>query len=137
MFENKILVASDLTESSAAAEVAAIQLAQRLKVQLVILHVIPERSPLGLPEADSDELHERLLAVGENEVPDATRLLVKGSPATAILKTAVDESVDLIVVGTQGRKGIPRAVLGSIAEAVERESKCPVMLVRSEAGLPF
>ena len=136
MFENKILVATDLTESSAPAEVAAIQLAQRLKVQLVILHVIPERPPLGLP-ADADDLHERLRELAKNEFPDATRLLITGSPARDIVKTAADESVDLIVVGTQGRKGIPRAVLGSIAEAVARDSKCPVMLVKSEAGLPF
>ena len=127
MFENSILLASDLTATSRSAEAAAFELATRLKVKLIILHVIPERSSLGMstipPEMqDIDELNRKLQAVGAHEVPGATRLLKSGSPEEAILGVMADYSVDLVVLGTQGRKGISRAVLGSVAEAVLRQS---------------
>ena len=137
MFEQKVLLASDLTETSRAAESAAFALAKRLQVKLIILHVILERASFGmattLPEFDDpDELNRQLQALGQTEAPDAERMLLSGSPAETIVNVAKTEAVDIIVVGTEGRKGIARAVLGSIAEAVVREAPCPVMVVRSD-----
>lgn len=137
MFEHKILLATDLTDTSRAAESTAFALAKRLQVKLVMLHVILERASFGmsttLPELDDPaELTGQLQALGQSEAPEAERLLLHGSPAEIIVNVAQSESVDFIVVGTAGRKGIARAVLGSIAEAVVRDAPCPVMVVKSD-----
>ena len=141
MFAHKILLASDLTEKSRAAEQTAFALAKRLNVKLVILHVIPERVSFGmsttLPELnESEALNRTLQELGTSEAPDAVRLLLNGAPAETIVNVAADEAADVIVVGTQGRKGLSRALLGSVAEAVVRQSSCPVMLVKSTVDMP-
>ncbi|UCC44991.1 MAG: universal stress protein [Candidatus Zixiibacteriota bacterium] len=141
MFADKILLASDLTDKSRAAERTACALAERLKVKLVILHVIPERASFGmsttLPElSDPERLNRKLQAIGEQDAPDAVRLLRNGLQAETIVNVAETEAVDLIIVGTQGRTGISRAVLGSVAEAVVRQSTCPVMVVKPTVNMP-
>jgi nucleotide-binding universal stress UspA family protein len=81
---------------------------------------------------------------------DATRLLAElrqrtssrqrplgfvqvGEPAAEIVKAAKDWPADLIVIGSHGCRGVARAVLGSVAEAVVRHAPCPVLVVRAEA----
>ncbi len=56
--------------------------------------------------------------------------LVSGDPAGAITRLAESEGVDMIVLGTHGRTGISRLVMGSVAEAVVRHSPCPVLTFR-------
>jgi nucleotide-binding universal stress UspA family protein len=53
-----------------------------------------------------------------------------GDPATEILRLAEDMNADLIVVGTHGRVGVKRLLMGSVAEAVMREAHCPVLVMR-------
>ncbi len=139
--EPKILLATDLTEKSQAAEQAAFALAERLGVQLVILHVMPERSAFGmvtsLPELRQPEMLKRKLeALGDEEAPDAVRLLQSGPAAETIVNVVQAQNVDLIVVATVGRQGLPRAVLGSVAEVIVRQATCPVMVVKSTIDLP-
>jgi nucleotide-binding universal stress UspA family protein len=57
-------------------------------------------------------------------------------PAAAIARVAQEESADFVVVGTHGRGGLQRLLLGSVAEEVIRESPVPVMTVRSTAHVP-
>ena len=135
---NKILLATDLTPASRAAEQSAFDLARQLNVKLAILHVIPERSSFGMstipPEfADRDELNHRLQMLGKDEAPNAACVLVDGAPGRRIPEVAQSEDADLIVKGTRGRTGVSRAVLGSIAEVVVRDSHCPVLLVKPAA----
>jgi nucleotide-binding universal stress UspA family protein len=59
--------------------------------------------------------------------------LLAGDPAHAILQCAAKESVDLIVMSTHGRTGFSRLLMGSIAEAVVREAKCPVLTLKQPA----
>ena len=59
--------------------------------------------------------------------------LLSGRPAREIVRYAQDHGVDLIVVGTHGRTGVTRVLLGSVAEAVVRLSSCPVLAVPSAA----
>jgi nucleotide-binding universal stress UspA family protein len=56
--------------------------------------------------------------------------VVEGSPASAIVETARKNNCDLIALATHGRSGLVRAVLGSVADAVVRESHLPVLLIR-------
>ena len=56
--------------------------------------------------------------------------VVAGKAAEVILETAQDQDVDLIVMGTHGRTGLRHALLGSVAEAVMRHARCPVLMIR-------
>jgi nucleotide-binding universal stress UspA family protein len=58
--------------------------------------------------------------------------VVDDDPRDAILKAAEDTHADLIVIGTHGRRGLSRMVLGSVAEDVMRRAQCPVLAVRGE-----
>lgn len=57
-------------------------------------------------------------------------LFIDGKPVDVIVKHATTMKADLIVLGTQGRTGIPRALIGSVAERVVRHAPCPVLVVR-------
>ncbi|WP_135662175.1 universal stress protein [Halorhabdus rudnickae] len=74
--------------------------------------------------ADARETAEEagLTVVGEE--------LVVGRPASSIVECADEESVDLVVMGSHGREGISRFILGSVAERVLRRSSVPVTIVR-------
>ena len=57
-------------------------------------------------------------------------IVVVGKPIEEILKVAKEKKIDLIVMGTHGRTGIPHVVIGSVAENVVRKASCPVLTVR-------
>jgi nucleotide-binding universal stress UspA family protein len=59
---------------------------------------------------------------------------LRGSPVTEILNLAEVENVDLIVMGSHGRTGLSRLLMGSIAEGVMRQAKCPVLVVKQPAA---
>jgi len=58
-----------------------------------------------------------------------------GTPATAIVEYAEENDVDLIVIGTHGRTGLSRVVMGSVAEAVVRKATCPVLAIKSDSSV--
>jgi nucleotide-binding universal stress UspA family protein len=58
--------------------------------------------------------------------------ILRGDPATQVVKYAQDQKADLIAISTHGRGGISRMVLGSVADKVMRQGTVPVLLVRSE-----
>ncbi len=61
-----------------------------------------------------------------------TRVIPPGPAASAVLKAEEELGVDLVVMGTHGRKGVSHFFLGSVAEQVLRESRCPVLIVRAK-----
>jgi nucleotide-binding universal stress UspA family protein len=140
--KRKILVATDFGELSEAVCSIGLDLAQRFDVPLVVMHAyVPESPgysgvPLLLP-ADYRELVENAArATLEREaVPlrgkgvDISTVLHVGAPAERILEAANALDVGLIVVGTHGRRGLPRALLGSVAEKVVRLSPVPVLSI--------
>ena len=83
-------------------------------------------------EGYRDELRARLqtLQSGEPGVPVEYRLEA-GDPATEVLRVAREVPCDLIVLGTHGRTGLTRLVLGSVAEEVLRKAPCPVLTVKA------
>jgi nucleotide-binding universal stress UspA family protein len=62
--------------------------------------------------------------------------MVEGHPAETICRVAKEEGCDLIVMGTHGRSGLGRLLLGSVAEQVLREAACPVLTVKMPAESP-
>ena len=68
---------------------------------------------------------------GESKIKDLKITLTteEGSPADSILKTIENENIDLVVMGTSGKHGLDRFLLGSVTEKVVRSSTCPVLAV--------
>ena len=140
-----ILVPIDLDVSAAQVLGYAGALAAKLGARLHVLHVVPwpllgAEIPIAVTETAMDDiLKERqkafddLVAAHATELPSDATTLKKGDARTVILATAEELGADLIVMGTHGRRGVPRLVLGSVAETVARTAPCPVLFVR--AGL--
>ena len=61
--------------------------------------------------------------------PDFKRMIVSGDPALEILKIIESEDIDLVIMGTHGRKGLEHVIFGSVAENVVKKSSAPVMTV--------
>jgi nucleotide-binding universal stress UspA family protein len=140
-----ILVATDLSDPSLPAIVAGAREAERLGVRLSVIHVIDfaaagamgglpmavpgSASHLEIERAANQQLHEamaRLSVAGEAHV-------VEGPPAASILAMSETLWAGLLVVGSRGRTGLARILLGSVAEEVIRRAACSVLVVRLSA----
>ena len=136
-----ILLATDLTPTSLVAETEAITLARDLHAELLIVSVVDPRSLRG-PRGDYvqrvDQARQDLQARARglqdraSMVGVAVRLLIwEGEPAESVLEAAAAESVSMIVVGSHGRRGVDRLVLGSVSDRVVREANVPVVVARA------
>jgi nucleotide-binding universal stress UspA family protein len=134
----KILFPTDYSTCGDEALEMAASLARDTGATLLVVHV--EEPPLaygggemyyGEPEPDNEELMRMLKEVvpHDTQVPCEHRL-VTGEPAQAIVDLAEREGVDMIVMGTHGRTGLSRLLMGSVAEAVVRRAACPVLTVK-------
>jgi universal stress protein A len=146
----QILVPIDFSAPSRAALEHAAGLAERLDATVVVLHTWEQPSyfgPEGVLIAAPGVVHpgldevrrsvERELAqfVAGAALPAGTDLrVVSGRPAEAILEAAAEPGIDMIVMGTHGRSGLARMIVGSVAEAVIRHAPCPVLTLRAPQG---
>jgi nucleotide-binding universal stress UspA family protein len=138
-----ILHPTDFSADARPAFEVACALAGEGRGRLVVLHV--ERPPLatlggtaGVPplhtEYDRETLPEELQRIQPARAGIALEhRLEYGDPAAVILKSASETGADLIVMGTHGRTGLRRLLMGSVAEQVVREASCPVLTVRTPA----
>lgn len=140
----KICCAVDLSEYTPHVVRHAAELAGWLRAELVVLHVIPPvpASALDLlPAGDDRELTcavEHELAAWADEARaiagrPVSASVAHGQPAREIQRFAEANGVEAIVVGTHGRRGLERLVLGSVAELVVRQSRVPVVVVHAPA----
>jgi nucleotide-binding universal stress UspA family protein len=138
----KILIAVDDQPLSARAAELGAELARALGGEVALIHVNPDGFPgdTGLPPqqliAEAQEESKRLLAGfrGRLSLPASTLEFVqKGAPAETIARAAAEWGADLIVIGSHGRTGVRRALLGSVAEGVMRKAPCPVLVARAPA----
>jgi nucleotide-binding universal stress UspA family protein len=143
MLPKNILVPTDLSEGAEAALHYACELAAKLEATVHIVHVIAIPA-LGIPElgvAVTSTMIDQLIAENQTAIDalaDAHRgrasigevVLKTGDPRDVIDQTAQELHADMIVMGTHGRRGISRALLGSVAETVVRSAPCPVLTVR-------
>ena len=145
MHADKILFPTDFSPASEDALRWATSLARDSGATLSIIHVEEPPMAYGGGELyvalDDDETKAELrrlltnVVPTDHNVPYEHRLLV-GDPATAIVEDAEKENADLIVMGTHGRTGLSRLLMGSVAEAVVRRSKCPVLTIKHPAHVP-
>ncbi len=144
MNERKILFPTDFSHTGDAALELATSLARERGAKLLIVHV--EEPPAaygcgemyyGMPDPVTEDLEKMLERVvpSDPDVP-CEHLMVTGDPATAITRVAKEEEVELIVMGTHGRTGLMRLLMGSNAEMVVRHAACPVLTYKQPAGMP-
>jgi nucleotide-binding universal stress UspA family protein len=135
----RILFPTDFSECAQAALPQAIRLAELHDADLVLLHVLVLHMSTAMdvvePFPGEEEARKALEETARQ--PGGTRVLhqvVRAvAAAPAILDCADEEEIDLIVIGSHGRRGLRRLLLGSVAEEVLREAACPVLIVREEA----
>jgi nucleotide-binding universal stress UspA family protein len=135
-----ILHPTDFSRNSESAFHMACALARDYGARLVLLHVKPLPTVAygefgALPPEATDhleELKERLARVQADDSAIAVdRYVVEGEIAWEILRMAGEVKCDLIVMGTHGRGGLGRLLMGSVAELVVRKAGCPVLTVKN------
>jgi nucleotide-binding universal stress UspA family protein len=147
--KNRILYPTDFSPAAEPAFDYALQTAKRDGAVLILVHVIEPTSPIAddvyiaLPgpvreaaEATARREFDGLLARAKAVDVDVSDVLRCGRPAEEIVKVAESEFADLIVMGTHGRRGLRRLMLGSVAQQVVATAPCPVVTVRMKDPLP-
>jgi nucleotide-binding universal stress UspA family protein len=136
----KILYATDFSSYSNQAYFHAVALAENHGASLTIAFVY---SPgFGTPEISGDETgrkywQEQLEQIHpvDSRIP-VQHVFLEGDPATELVRFARESMIDLIVMGTHGRTGLERLLMGSVAEKVMREAPCSVLVVKLPKGIP-
>ncbi|WP_455240955.1 universal stress protein [Methanothermobacter tenebrarum] len=139
----KILLPTDGSEYANRAAEHAIWIAKESGAEIVALTVMETSTFIGLP---ADDLIIRIKEILEEEASNSLNKIKKlveesghdikltlktdeGSPADSILNTIEKEGIDLVVMGTSGKHGLDRFLLGSVTEKVVRSAKCPVLVI--------
>lgn len=142
----KILVATDFSIASAPAIAQAMAIARSSNAHLWIAHAIDSAGSLDrlLSEDDFEQGERSLLADVENKLRplvdvacrdgiEAEALVLRGDPTEAIVSAARSQGADLVVMGTHGRRGMARLLLGSVASKVIAIAPCAVLTVRGKS----
>ena len=137
MYAKTILFPTDFSTSSDAAIDHAAALANESGATLLVVHV---EEPLpayigegyyGRPNPPNPEVRRMLMGVRpKNEATTCEYRLLQGDPVEEIVRLAEEEPVDLIVMGTHGRTGLGRLLMGSVAEAVVSQASVPVLTIK-------
>lgn len=140
---HRVLIALDESVIAAHAVEVGADLAKALQAQTALVYVadptLASEPDGGVPLAELLAALKRegqaFLAAAAQRLgdPPPWQFLKEGAPADEIVAVAGEWQADLIVIGTHGRSGVSRLVLGSTAEAVVRHAPCPVIVVKSPA----
>ena len=148
MFTPKtILVPTDFSQSSDRALEKAVDMAEKYNAKVILLHVIDEKvqqcaADYCLKSEDVGRLEEESTRRSTQRLVDEATVfkgsrhveidydLKKGAPAEVILDEQVRTGTDLIIIGSHGKKGIMKHLIGSVTDKVVRAAKSPVMVVR-------
>ncbi len=140
----KILIATDGSEYTKNSIDYGIELAKNTQAKLDVLYVIDTAAFASIPmdaawesmyellKQEGDEATRYVAEKAEAEGLAVERLTVEGHPAEEIIKYAEKNYISVIVMGTLGKSGLDRFLLGSVAEKVVRASKIPVLVVRGK-----
>ena len=146
---SKILFPTDFSDISRKAAFQAVALCKDLKASLEVVHVMENEAFIGAygyTPAPYPELEQKMRMAAEEKIEalcselgkeshvDVHGAVISGVAAESICKYAETHPVDLIVMATHGRKGLPRFVLGSVTERVVRMSEKPVLTLRGKAS---
>jgi nucleotide-binding universal stress UspA family protein len=141
IFPTRVLLATDGSEEAILAERAAARLATTRDSELHVVHVgefLPtflaqtEVEPARIEREAKELLEERAARIEAGGKAVARTHLRLGAADREIVAVAEELEADLIVLGSRGRGGIRRALMGSVSDSVVRHAHCPVMVVRPE-----
>lgn len=144
----RVLVATDFGPASERAVEIAVEIAASAAAELKVIHIVEDTIPPYLLEdallstqalVDDIERAAQMKLDGtvvglKSIAPLAEGVLRRGTPAAAIVDYAEEAAVDLVIVGTHGKQGPARWLLGSVAERVVRTSSTAVLTVRGDDG---
>jgi nucleotide-binding universal stress UspA family protein len=137
----RILVATDFGEASSSALELALELVARFEAELTLIHIwefpsydymIGVPTPGDFADRISEAARTRMAATMSAlapRCPNAKSIVKMGVVWAEVLRTIDESRPDLLVVGTHGRQGLKRAILGSVAEKLVRSSPVPVLTV--------
>ena len=147
MFAPKtILVPTDFSEYSDRAIKEAVDIAAQNNAKIYLLHVVDQLQQCAIDycipvetmmkvQSDSEKEASRKMQDEAKKITQAKKIdvtfdVTSGVPFEEILKEQQERKADLIVIASHGRTGIIKSLIGSVADKVMREAKCPVLLVR-------
>ncbi|OEU48159.1 MAG: hypothetical protein BA861_01270 [Desulfobacterales bacterium S3730MH5] len=139
----KILFPYDLSENALKIIPFVLSFSEVYKSTIYLLHVVDVLEKWGqvfIPYASMDAFEKKALEVAEDALgrvceehfrryPNFQKRIVSGDPITEILTTIDSEGVDLVIMGTHGRKGLEHTIFGSVAENVVKKSPAPVLTI--------
>jgi nucleotide-binding universal stress UspA family protein len=142
-FIQNIVIATDGSENTQKAVSYGIKIAKLSGAKVYALHVINTHSlsksltagwetMYGVLKKDGQKATYKVKECGEALGIEVKEILLEGHPSSEILDFTKNNDIDLIVMGTLGKTGLDRLLMGSVAENVIRNSKVPVLVVRSE-----
>lgn len=143
---NKILFPCDLSEAVSKISSYVVALADAWKSGIYVLHVVHDLHKWGkvyIPHASVDLFQQEATETAEKAIHQVceehlegqeilAKKVVSGDPATEILKTIEYEGIDMVVMGTHGRKGLEQIFMGSVAQHVVRNAPVPVMTINPD-----
>ncbi|HZD93902.1 MAG TPA: universal stress protein [Candidatus Sulfotelmatobacter sp.] len=132
-FKN-ILFLTDFSEASNAAMAYAAGLARHYNAQLYAGHscdpvILTETAGTNILQEVEDNSRARLETLAKEAGPKTISLFARGSVASCVPGWINEHGIDLIIMGTHGRRGLQHLLLGSAAEAIVRSANCPVLTV--------
>jgi nucleotide-binding universal stress UspA family protein len=137
---SKILYATDFSSYSNQAYFHAVALAEKHGAALAIVYVYtaPSAGSGGRGEDERSYWRKQLEQIRPVDARIPVRhVLLEGDPASQIVRYATETGADLIVMGTHGRTGLERLLMGSVAEKVMRDALCSVLVAKLPKATPM
>ena len=139
----KILFPLDLTENSSKILPYVLSVSEKYNSQIYLLHVVQDLNKWGklyVPHPSMDKFQEEAIKnakkamdkICENQLqscPNFQKRVVSGDTVDEILKIIESENIDLLIMGTHGRKGLEHVIFGSVAENIVKKSPVPVLSI--------
>ena len=127
----RIVITTDGSESAADAVAAGIELAVEQGAPVTFVHVVSD--PAALPLREDEVALAAALELAVKRGVDSELIVVSGNAADEIVAYADTIDADLIVVGSRNRRAVKGLPLGSVSDAILREARRPVLVVRTPA----
>ncbi|MBE9571868.1 MAG: universal stress protein [Proteobacteria bacterium] len=140
----KILFPIDFTDNSTKIMPYVLSVSEKYDGMIYLLHVVEDLSKWGsgfyIPHLPLKQYQEEALKGAEKRMdkvcdeqlkscPNFQKRILSGDPAQEILKTIESEGIDMVIMGTHGRKGLEHTIFGSVAENVVKKSPVPVLTI--------
>jgi len=142
----KVMVATDGSEQNKKAISYGIEFAKLSGAKLYVVYVVDTAAFASIPmdagwemmyellETEGKDASDQVVELGEAQGLEIESAVLEGHPSNEIIEFAEGNDIDMIVIGTLGKSGLDRFLLGSVAEKVTRNSKVPVLVVRGEVN---